>query len=151
MEGQCVREGGRPRERRERGGSRHKQPDATQEPRETRGLLGHESYFRATPVWCHSAHGRLDRSDFLGLDIRAPGRLWRATGWAAMDPLPPAEAEVMEREADKEARRKIQFSVPSSVPTQLDPRQVEMVRAQGSAVGAACTGADMVLRACVEE
>lgn len=46
-----------------------------------------------------------------------------------MDPLLPAETEVMEREADKEARRKIQFSVPSSVPTQLDPRQVEMVRA----------------------
>lgn len=37
-----------------------------------------------------------------------------------MDPM-------MEREADKEARRKIQFSVPSSVPTQLDPKQVEMV------------------------
>ena len=31
-------------------------------------------------------------------------------------------------EAEKEARRKIQFSVPSPVPTQLDPRQVEMVR-----------------------
>ncbi|XP_067432593.1 protein phosphatase 1 regulatory subunit 1B-like isoform X2 [Thunnus thynnus] len=45
-----------------------------------------------------------------------------------MDPLLPAETEVMEREADKEARRKIQFSVPSSVPTQLDPRQVEMIR-----------------------
>ncbi len=45
-----------------------------------------------------------------------------------MDPLLPADAEVMEREADKDARRKIQFSVPSSVPTQLDPRQVEMVR-----------------------
>lgn len=45
-----------------------------------------------------------------------------------MDPLLPAETEVMEREADKDARRKIQFSVPSAVPTQLDPRQVEMVR-----------------------
>ncbi|KAM8730354.1 protein phosphatase 1 regulatory subunit 1B-like [Acanthopagrus schlegelii] len=31
-------------------------------------------------------------------------------------------------EAEKEARRKIQFSVPSPVPTQLDPRQVEMIR-----------------------
>ena len=45
-----------------------------------------------------------------------------------MDPLLPADTELMEREADKDARRKIQFSVPSSVPTQLDPRQVEMVR-----------------------
>ncbi|XP_031699913.1 protein phosphatase 1 regulatory subunit 1B-like [Anarrhichthys ocellatus] len=45
-----------------------------------------------------------------------------------MDPLLPADADVMEREADKDARRKIQFSVPSSVPTQLDPRQVEMIR-----------------------
>lgn len=52
----------------------------------------------------------------------------------AMDPLLPAETEVMEREADKDARRKIQFSVPSSVPTQLDPRQVEMVRASGCSV-----------------
>ncbi|XP_029311402.1 protein phosphatase 1 regulatory subunit 1B-like isoform X2 [Cottoperca gobio] len=43
-----------------------------------------------------------------------------------MDPLPPADTELMERDADKDARRKIQFSVPSSVPTQLDPRQVEM-------------------------
>ncbi|KAG8008672.1 hypothetical protein GBF38_010254 [Nibea albiflora] len=48
-----------------------------------------------------------------------------------MDPLQrPAETEMMEREADKDARRKIQFSVPSSVPTQLDPRQVEMRMAQ---------------------
>lgn len=46
----------------------------------------------------------------------------------AMDPLLPADTEVMEREEDKDARRKIQFSVPSSVPTQLDPRQVEMIR-----------------------
>ncbi|XP_008294654.1 protein phosphatase 1 regulatory subunit 1B-like [Stegastes partitus] len=45
-----------------------------------------------------------------------------------MDPLLPADADAMEREADKDARRKIQFSVPSSVPTQLDPRQVEMIR-----------------------
>ncbi|XP_029311401.1 protein phosphatase 1 regulatory subunit 1B-like isoform X1 [Cottoperca gobio] len=45
-----------------------------------------------------------------------------------MDPLPPADTELMERDADKDARRKIQFSVPSSVPTQLDPRQVEMIR-----------------------
>ncbi|KAG7227960.1 hypothetical protein INR49_005581 [Caranx melampygus] len=47
-----------------------------------------------------------------------------------MDPLLPADTEVMEREEDKDARRKIQFSVPSSVPTQLDPRQVEMVTIQ---------------------
>nr|XP_046233949.1 protein phosphatase 1 regulatory subunit 1B-like [Scatophagus argus] len=45
-----------------------------------------------------------------------------------MDPLLPAETDLMEREADKDARRKIQFSVPSPVPTQLDPRQVEMIR-----------------------
>ncbi|XP_029954754.1 protein phosphatase 1 regulatory subunit 1B-like [Salarias fasciatus] len=45
-----------------------------------------------------------------------------------MDPLLPAETEMMEREEDKDARKKIQFSVPSSVPTQLDPRQVEMIR-----------------------
>ncbi|XP_056285637.1 protein phosphatase 1 regulatory subunit 1B-like isoform X1 [Pseudoliparis swirei] len=45
-----------------------------------------------------------------------------------MDPLLPADPDVMEREADKDARRKIQFSVPSSVPTQLDPLQVEMIR-----------------------
>nr|XP_033466952.1 protein phosphatase 1 regulatory subunit 1B-like isoform X1 [Epinephelus lanceolatus] len=47
-----------------------------------------------------------------------------------MDPLLPVDTEVMERDADKDARRKIQFSVPSSVPTQLDPRQVEMVSAR---------------------
>ncbi|XP_028286991.1 protein phosphatase 1 regulatory subunit 1B-like isoform X2 [Parambassis ranga] len=46
----------------------------------------------------------------------------------AMDPLLPAETEVMERESDKDARRKIQFSVPSSVPTQLDPRQIRRRR-----------------------
>uniref|UniRef100_A0A665T682 Protein phosphatase 1 regulatory subunit 1B n=1 Tax=Echeneis naucrates TaxID=173247 RepID=A0A665T682_ECHNA len=34
----------------------------------------------------------------------------------------------MEQEEDKDAKRKIQFSVPSSVPIQLDPRQVEMIR-----------------------
>uniref|UniRef100_UPI0037E744FC protein phosphatase 1 regulatory subunit 1B-like n=1 Tax=Semicossyphus pulcher TaxID=241346 RepID=UPI0037E744FC len=45
-----------------------------------------------------------------------------------MDPLLPADTELMDREADKDARRKIQFSVPSAVPTQLDPRQVEMIR-----------------------
>ncbi|KAM7370736.1 hypothetical protein PAMP_010260 [Pampus punctatissimus] len=45
-----------------------------------------------------------------------------------MDPLLPAETDVMERDVDKDERRKIQFSVPSSVPTQLDPRQVEMIR-----------------------
>ncbi|KAM9716036.1 uncharacterized protein ACNS7B_022152 [Menidia menidia] len=38
------------------------------------------------------------------------------------------DPEVMEREAEKEAKRKIQFSVPSSGPLQLDPRQVEMIR-----------------------
>ncbi|XP_068162293.1 protein phosphatase 1 regulatory subunit 1B-like [Antennarius striatus] len=47
-------------------------------------------------------------------------------GWT--DPLLPAETELMEREADKDERRKIQFSVPSPVPIQLDPRQVEMIR-----------------------
>lgn len=46
----------------------------------------------------------------------------------AMDPPPPADTETTERDADKDAKRKIQFSVPSSVPIQLDPRQVEMVR-----------------------
>lgn len=48
-----------------------------------------------------------------------------------MDPPLPADTDAMEREeADKDAKRKIQFSVPSSVPVQLDPRQVEMVRAE---------------------
>ncbi|XP_029933891.1 protein phosphatase 1 regulatory subunit 1B-like [Myripristis murdjan] len=42
-----------------------------------------------------------------------------------MDPLLPVDTEV---DTAKEARRRIQFSVPSSVPTQLDPRQVEMIR-----------------------
>ncbi|XP_060884524.1 protein phosphatase 1 regulatory subunit 1B-like [Labrus mixtus] len=46
-----------------------------------------------------------------------------------MDPLLPSDTEqLMDREADKDERRKIQFSVPSAVPTQLDPRQVEMIR-----------------------
>ncbi|XP_026171574.1 protein phosphatase 1 regulatory subunit 1B-like isoform X2 [Mastacembelus armatus] len=45
-----------------------------------------------------------------------------------MDPLLPADTEVMEREADKDSRRKIQFSVPSSVPTQLDPGQIRRRR-----------------------
>ncbi|KAM9837927.1 protein phosphatase 1 regulatory subunit 1B-like [Aulostomus maculatus] len=45
-----------------------------------------------------------------------------------MDPLLPAETDMVEREEDKDAKRKIQFSVPSSLPTQLDPRQVEMIR-----------------------
>lgn len=51
-----------------------------------------------------------------------------------MDPLLPAETELMEREADGDARRKIQFSVPSPVPTQLDPRQVEMVSLHADSV-----------------
>lgn len=41
-----------------------------------------------------------------------------------MDPVLPVE---MDRDAAKDSRR-IQFSVPSAVPTQLDPRQVEMIR-----------------------
>lgn len=48
----------------------------------------------------------------------------------------PADTDLMEREADTDARRKIQFSVPSPVPTQLDPRQVEMVRLHADNVGA---------------
>lgn len=46
-----------------------------------------------------------------------------------MDPLLSPE---MDQEADADARRKIQFSVPSPLATQLDPRQVEMVSAEGS-------------------
>lgn len=46
-----------------------------------------------------------------------------------MDPLLPPK---MDQEADADARRKIQFSVPSSLATELDPRQVEMVSAEGS-------------------
>ena len=45
-------------------------------------------------------------------------------GPGGMDPLLPPE---MDREADGDGRRKIQFSVPSPLTTQLDPRQVEMV------------------------
>lgn len=48
-----------------------------------------------------------------------------------MDPLLPLNAELSDPEADKDddddERKKIQFSVPS-VPPQLDPRQVEMIR-----------------------
>lgn len=51
-----------------------------------------------------------------------------------MDPLLPAEVDLM-GEADKDARRKIQFSVPSPVPTQLDPRQVEMVSVRAADSG----------------
>ncbi|XP_040885386.1 protein phosphatase 1 regulatory subunit 1B-like [Toxotes jaculatrix] len=64
--------------------------------------------------------------ELVHLDICAPG--CGGDRLDAIDPLLPAETEVMERDADKDARRKIQFSVPSSVPTQLDPRQVEMIR-----------------------
>uniref|UniRef100_A0AAQ4PJB5 Protein phosphatase 1 regulatory subunit 1B n=1 Tax=Gasterosteus aculeatus aculeatus TaxID=481459 RepID=A0AAQ4PJB5_GASAC len=46
----------------------------------------------------------------------------------AMEPLLPADTDVMEPEADKDGRRKIQFSVPSCGPPQLDPLQVEMIR-----------------------
>ncbi|TWW81893.1 protein phosphatase 1 regulatory subunit 1B-like isoform X2 [Takifugu flavidus] len=42
-----------------------------------------------------------------------------------MNPLLPPE---MDQEADADTRRKIQFSVPSPLATQLDPRQVEMIR-----------------------
>ncbi|KAM8837464.1 protein phosphatase 1 regulatory subunit 1B-like [Spinachia spinachia] len=45
-----------------------------------------------------------------------------------MEPLRPSDTDVMEPEAEKDARRKIQFSVPSSGAPQLDPRQVEMIR-----------------------
>lgn len=57
------------------------------------------------------------------------------TGWGTMDPLLPPETELMDREADADARRKIQFSVPSNVPIQLDPRQVEMVSPHGNSDG----------------
>lgn len=48
---------------------------------------------------------------------------------ATMDPLLPLNAELSDPEEDKDddERKKIQFSVPS-VPPQLDPRQVEMIR-----------------------
>ncbi|XP_051926856.1 protein phosphatase 1 regulatory subunit 1B-like [Hippocampus zosterae] len=48
-----------------------------------------------------------------------------------MEPLLPAGIDTtrVEREPeDSDAKRKIQFSVPSAVPIQLDPRQVEMIR-----------------------
>ncbi|XP_008312051.1 protein phosphatase 1 regulatory subunit 1B-like [Cynoglossus semilaevis] len=45
-----------------------------------------------------------------------------------MESLLPAQPGMMERDEDKDAKRKIQFSVPSSVPAQLDPLQVEMIR-----------------------
>uniref|UniRef100_A0A8C1SXG5 Protein phosphatase 1 regulatory subunit 1B n=1 Tax=Cyprinus carpio TaxID=7962 RepID=A0A8C1SXG5_CYPCA len=40
-----------------------------------------------------------------------------------MDPSSPSEGPVEPKE-----RRKIQFAVPATEPTQLDPRQVEMIR-----------------------
>ncbi|KAI1887233.1 hypothetical protein AGOR_G00187750 [Albula goreensis] len=40
-----------------------------------------------------------------------------------MDPLPPTEGG-----AEAKERKKIHFSVPTTVPSQLDPRQVEMIR-----------------------
>ncbi|XP_049614880.1 protein phosphatase 1 regulatory subunit 1B isoform X1 [Syngnathus scovelli] len=47
-----------------------------------------------------------------------------------MEPLLPAGINMTaEREPeDSDAKRKIQFSVPSAVPLQLDPRQVELIR-----------------------
>ncbi|XP_020774017.1 protein phosphatase 1 regulatory subunit 1B-like [Boleophthalmus pectinirostris] len=47
-----------------------------------------------------------------------------------MDPLLPLNPELTDPEADleEEERKKIQFSVPSTVTPQLDPRQVEMIR-----------------------
>ncbi|XP_072312288.1 protein phosphatase 1 regulatory subunit 1B-like [Eucyclogobius newberryi] len=46
-----------------------------------------------------------------------------------MDPLLPLNLELTDPEADQEdERKKIQFSVPSTVPPQLDSRQVEMIR-----------------------
>ncbi|XP_061120324.1 protein phosphatase 1 regulatory subunit 1B-like [Syngnathus typhle] len=47
-----------------------------------------------------------------------------------MEPLLPARINMTaEREPeDSDAKRKIQFSVPSAVPLQLDPRQVELIR-----------------------
>uniref|UniRef100_A0A8C6WPN0 Protein phosphatase 1 regulatory subunit 1B n=1 Tax=Neogobius melanostomus TaxID=47308 RepID=A0A8C6WPN0_9GOBI len=46
-----------------------------------------------------------------------------------MDPLLPLNAELSDPESDiDDERKKIQFSVPSTVPLQLDPRQVEMIR-----------------------
>lgn len=48
--------------------------------------------------------------------------LWSSPLDATMDPLLPLNAD------DDEEKKKIQFSVPSTVPPQLDPRQVEMIR-----------------------
>lgn len=46
-----------------------------------------------------------------------------------MDPLLPLNAALSDPDSDKDdERKKIQFSVPSTVPPQLDPRQVEMIR-----------------------
>ncbi|XP_054625036.1 protein phosphatase 1 regulatory subunit 1B-like [Dunckerocampus dactyliophorus] len=47
-----------------------------------------------------------------------------------MEPVLPAVTDTVERDSDMndDAKRKIQFSVPSAVPTQLDPRQVELIR-----------------------
>ncbi|XP_004080430.1 protein phosphatase 1 regulatory subunit 1B isoform X2 [Oryzias latipes] len=61
-----------------------------------------------------AAQGDKSELDFK-LDICA-----RGCGGARL----PADAKMMEE--DKDEKRKIQFSVPSSVPVQLDPRQVEM-------------------------
>nr|XP_061822644.1 protein phosphatase 1 regulatory subunit 1B-like [Nerophis lumbriciformis] len=41
-----------------------------------------------------------------------------------MEPILPAKID----NADNDAKRKIQFSVPSAIPTQLDPGQVELIR-----------------------
>lgn len=46
-----------------------------------------------------------------------------------MDPLLPLNAELSDSDSDNDdEKKKIQFSVPSTVPPQLDPRQVEMIR-----------------------
>lgn len=49
------------------------------------------------------------------------------SGSAAMDASVPTEVEV----EPKVERKKIQFAVPASAPTNLDPRQVEMVSSGG--------------------
>ncbi|XP_015238576.1 PREDICTED: protein phosphatase 1 regulatory subunit 1B-like [Cyprinodon variegatus] len=56
--------------------------------------------------------------------LRAAGR----DSLKVMEPLLPTEPEMMERAQDRGARKKIHFSVPSSLPLQLDPLQVEMIR-----------------------
>lgn len=48
-----------------------------------------------------------------------------SSGSRAMDASVPTEVEVEPKE-----RKKIQFAVPASAPTNLDPRQVEMVSRQ---------------------